>query len=454
MLDRVKRLLRSITLLSHPKSSIVSNKHADVALQEVAEQAHHEEEQETILPQEEFFEPPNMFLPPEEASPFNYALMKLASHSVNTGGWKLYTQLREKQGNLFFSPYSIASLLAMSCLGARGETAKQIKELLQLDKDAHEAFSELEKFLTSSTSSGAYQFYVANALWEQCGIFLLIDFVELTHQYYHTVPKPVDFTNDTEQARRVINQWIEKNTKNQIKELLEPGNVSSQTRLIVTNATYFKGNWVFPFDENKTQEMPFMISENHRVMLPTMVLEEMFKYMEDEKIQLVELLYKGNLLEKDGLSMIIILPKKINGLMAIEKELPSSLEKWLQMEDVENVRIYLPKFKLESTFRLRGVLERLGMWDAFQRDKANFSGMTNEKNWAISTIVHKVLIEVDEKGTETLMATDSGLDLGGDFDVKEFRADHPFIFLIRDNISGAILFFGRVINPPGKLITH
>ena len=400
MLDKVKRVLKSITLLNRQKSSnILNHPPSEATISDVGKtNPIHHEESEIILPQDEFLEPSNVFFPAEETSPFNYTLMKVASHSVNEGGWKLYARLREKQGNLFFSPYGLASLLTMTYLGVRGETAKQIQELLQLDKDSHEAFSELEKFLTSTTSSGAYQFYVANALWGQSGIFLLIDFVALTQQYYHSVPKPVDFTNDTEQARRMINQWTEKNTNNQIKELLEPGNISSQTRLILTNATCFKGNWVFPFNEENTQEMPFMISENHRVMVPTMVLEEMFKYMEDEKIQLVELLYKGNLLEKDGLSMIIILPKKINGLMSIEKDLPSCLDKWSRLEDVENVRIYLPKFKLESTFRLRGALERLGIWDAFQRDKANFSGMTNEKNWAISTIVHKVLIEVDEKG--------------------------------------------------------
>jgi len=399
----------------------------------------------------------------------DYEAIHSISMSINTFAWELYAHLKEEAGNLFFSPYAISSALAMTYAGVRENTEKQMAKVLHFNQNVHQAFLEFDNYLTYTNNS--YKFQIVNALWGQKEISLLIEFINLTHNYYHTVPKPVDFVNDTENSRQIINQWTQENTDNQIKEVLPAGSVVPQTKLVLTNSVYFKGNWLFPFDENKTQEQSFRVARNHQIMVPMMVIEEMFRYVElpypgnspakkaegsleesvsykeVEKVQLVVLpYYRESSEEKESLSMVIILPREADDFEKIESKLISSLDKWLQAGRVENVRVYLPKLKMESSFNLNHSLEKLGMHDVFQQKEANFFGMTAEEDLSLSVVMHKVFVEIDESGIQ-LGVTNLELDLGIDESVKEFRADHPFILVIRDNLSGTILFLGRVMNP-------
>jgi serine protease inhibitor len=371
-----------------------------------------------------------------------------ASININTFALDLYAQLKDQSGNLFFSPYSISSALAMTYAGASGNTKTQMAKTLhfKVNKNIHRAFSTLKHSLNEQNE--AYQLSIANALWGQKGQAFLIEFVDLSNQYYGATLKSVDFKGATKNARQTINQWVANQTEKQIQELLTPGILSQQTRLILTNAIYFKGDWQFPFEAENTSDLPFKLSTDTQVNVPTMYHEGQFKYMENSELQIVELPYQNND-SQQSLSMLVILPRTIEGLALLE-ETPV---KWLsylkpQRFKKEKVQVYLPKFKLESAFQLKEALKKLGMSEAFEPEKADFSGFNGKKDLVLSAIVHKAFVEVNEEGTEAGAATGVVVNVRGILPPPiEFRADHPFIFLIKENLSGNILFLGRFIDP-------
>jgi serine protease inhibitor len=359
----------------------------------------------------------------------------------------LYARLKAEKGNLFFSPYSVSTALAMTYAGARGNTETQMADVLHFELDQerlHPAFGALVARLNARGKEDAYQLSVANALWGQKGYRFLRDFLELTEKVYGGAFREVDFSTPEarEAARRTINAWVAKETQDKIKELIKREVLDRWTTLVLTNAIYFKGNWASQFKKGQTKDSPFTVAPDKKVDVPMMYQKGDFKYVETESFQALELPYVG-----DELSMVILLPHKMEGLADLEKSLTSdNLNKCLTGLRKQEVSVYLPKFKMTSEFRLEEVLESMGMPDAFS-SRADFSGMTGRKDLDISKVIHKAFVEVNEEGTEAAAATAVVMVRGGPRKPRVFRADHPFIFLIRDNPSGSILFLGRVANP-------
>ncbi len=362
----------------------------------------------------------------------------------------LYAKLKRQKGNLFFSPYSISTALAMVYGGARGETEKQMAEVLHFSlpqEKLHPAFGALERSLNAAGEQGNYQLSVANALWGQKGYEFLPEFLSLAEKNYSAGLEEVDFKLQTEKTRKIINDWIEKKTQNKIKELIRPGLLDALTRLVLTNAIYFKGLWEHEFDKEATQDASFVTSSFKKVDVPMMNITENFKYWGDDNLQVLELPYKG----KD-LSMIVLLPRSVDRLNRLEALLSlEKLNKWLQQLRRRKVIVYLPRFKTTCEFDLAGQLREMGMKDAFSLPGADFSGMTGKKDLFISNILHKAFVEVNEEGTEAAAATAVTMKTVSmpvpPVEPVEFRADRPFVFLIMDNQSGSILFIGRVANP-------
>ena len=369
----------------------------------------------------------------------------------NKFAFDLYAKLKDEAGvkeaggNLFFSPYSISTALALVWIGANGETEKQMAETLHFtlpQNRLHPAFGALEKRLSNAGKKGGYELNVANALWAQKGYDLLQEFLELIRGNYRAGLMEVDFTKKTEEVRRVINAWVEKQTKDKSKEFIKPGVLDSLTRLVLTNAIYFKGDWAIQFDKRDTRDTPFTVTQGQKVKVPMMYLKADFKYQADSQLQILELPYKS-----DELSMVVLLPRKIEGLAELEKTLTSeNLEQWLAKLQKQEVVVYLPKFKLLSEISMAGFLRAMGMKDAFSAE-ADFSAMTGRKDLFISAVLHKAFVKVNEEGTEAAAATGVVISVAAVMHPLVFRVDHPFIFMIKDNSSGSILFIGKVSNP-------
>jgi serpin B len=368
---------------------------------------------------------------------------------------ELYSKLQNSDGNLFFSPYSISTALAMTYAGARGRTAEQMADVLRFpigEPPSHldsrqfaSEFGKIIKDLNARGENGAYELVVANALWGQKGYGFLAGFLELVEKHYGGRLKEVDFVGAAETARQTINAWVEKKTKEKIKNLIPKGLLDSMTRLVLTNAIYFKGNWAQQFKEDRTKEAPFTLSDGKKIDVPMMNQTTKFGYMETETLQGLELPYVDN-----ELSMIVLLPKELDGLDALEQSLTlEKLSEWQSKLRKREVIVSIPKFKLTSQFSLASVLKAMGMTDAFSRS-ANFSGMNGKRDLFISAIIHKAYVDVNEEGTEAAAATAVTMRLTSVAPTERppvFRADHPFLFLIRDNQSGSILFNGRLMNP-------
>jgi len=378
----------------------------------------------------------------------------------------LYEKLRDRKGNLFFSPYSISTALAMTYAGAKGETEKQMATVLHfptlrmVDSQASgesaiekktltqeqfaQSFAKVIKDLNARGEKGNYQLWVANALWGQQGYGFLKEFLALMENNYGGQFFEVDFAGATEATRQKINAWIEKKTNNKIKDMIQKGVLNSMTRLVLTNAIYFKGNWASQFNKALTKDAPFTLLNGEKLDVPMMHQKAKFGYMQTDEIQVLELPYVD-----DELSMIILLPKQVEGLGGLEETLNNeNLSQWLSKIRKREVSVYVPRFEMTSQFSLASVLESMGIKDAFSRE-ADFSGMTGERDLYISAVIHKAYVDVNEEGTEATAATAVAMKMTaiGPSQTLIFRADHPFVFLIRDNQTGSILFMGRVANP-------
>jgi serpin B len=308
----------------------------------------------------------------------------------------------------------------------------------------HSAFGAIIRDLNAKGEKGNYELSVANALWGQKGYGFLAEFLELIEAKYEGKLNEVDFIAATEAARQTINAWVEKETKDKIKNLIQKGVLDELTRLVLTNAIYFKGNWARQFEEDKTKEAPFSLISGEKVNVPMMNQTAEFNYMETEDFQGLELPYVD-----DELSMIILLPRKVDELSSFEKMMSvENLSDWLGKLSKRKVIVSVPKFRMTSQFSLADVLKQMGMKDAFS-GKADFSGMSGKRDLFISAVVHKAYVDVNEEGTEAAAATGVTMRLTsvGPKEIPVFRADHPFLFLIRDNHSGSILFIGRAMNP-------
>jgi len=387
---------------------------------------------------------------------------KLVVAGNNRFALQLYQKLRGGDGNLFFSPYSISTALAMTCAGARGQTETQMAETLGFATSAEvlarigasgkpltrqefaHAFGHIIKGLNARGDEAQYQLRVANALWGQKDYEFLSSFTKRIETAYGGKLKELDFVTAAEQARRTINAWVEKQTNDKIKDLIRPGVLDAMTRLVLTNAIYFKGNWASQFDEDRTREAPFTVRDGEKIQAPMMNQRARFGYAETETLQVLELPYVG-----EELSMVILLPKETDGIDALEGDLTAeNLATWLGRIRKREVIASIPKFKMTSKFSLASVLASMGMPLAFTRN-ADFSGMTGKRDLFISAVIHQAYVDVNEEGTEAAAATAVTMKLTsiGPDRTPVFRADHPFLFMIRDAKSNSILFLGRVENP-------
>jgi len=362
----------------------------------------------------------------------------------------LYRALRTEEGNLFYSPYSISLALAMAYAGARGETERQMEETLHftLPQDRlHPAFNALDLELASrgrgaeGADEEGFKLNIVSSIWGQTGHPFLPEFLDLLAVNYGAGLRLLDFAAAPEASRLVINRWVSEQTVGKIQDLLPPGTITPATRLVLTNVIYFNAAWNFPFDENLTHDGTFNLLDGGQVTVPMMEQTAWFGYAEGEGYQAVELSYNG-----EELSMVIFLP---------EIGRFGEFESWLDAARVDeilddimprNVELTMPKFTYSSSFSLRDTLAAMGMSIAFS-SSADLSGMDGTRNLSIGDVLHKAFVSVDEAGTEAAAATAVVVIGTSPQPPIEVRIDRPFIFMIRDIETGAILFIGRVVDP-------
>jgi serpin B len=361
----------------------------------------------------------------------------------------LYQTIREGDGNLFYSPYSISLALAMTYAGAHGETEEQMADTLHytLPQDRlHPAFNALDLELVSRGEGAegkdgeGFRLNIVNSIWGQTGYKFLSEFLDTLAENYGAGLRLLDFVKAPEESRGVINDWVSEETEGKIEDLLPQGSISPATVLVLTNAIYFNAAWSHPFEEELTHDGPFNLLDGSQVTVPMMEQIEFFGYAEGEGYQAVELPYDG-----EELSMVILLPEAgrfEEFASALGAERVASI-----LTDVspEEIHLTMPKFTYESGFRLKETLIAMGMPAAFTA--ADFSGMDGTRSLFIDDVYHKAFVSVDEAGTEAAAATAVVVAAAAPTPPKEVTVDRPFIFMIRDIQTDAILFLGQVINP-------
>jgi serpin B len=370
----------------------------------------------------------------------------------------LYRELAAKPGNVFISPISIAGAFGPVAAGARGQTRAEIGKVLHFPAGDDALNGSLGSILhTLESGGGGSQVSIANALWVSKHASIEPDFIDMAKRSYDAEVETLDFHNSPAAAAR-INAWVDRETNGRIPQLFEPKAFDAATALVVTDAVYFLSDWKVPFDARRTNPQPFHLTDGTTREVPMMVAEHMTARLVGPEpgaassgvkdgLQLLELPYKG-----DRLSMVIILPNEMKGLPVIEAQLSAAkLDEWLGQLDSaalsEEVDVALPKVQIESSYDLVKPLKALGMKLAFRANVANFTGISTDRGnpLFINDVVHKSFLKIDEKGTEAAAAT--GIELRGERGGAGFRADHPFLLLIRDKPTGAILFMGRVAEP-------
>ena len=359
--------------------------------------------------------------------------------------FELYGKLKAENAgrNLFISPFSISTALAMTYAGARGETEKQMMQTLHFSLPQprlHAAFSGL---LADLERSRGYELAIANRLWGQKGYPFLNEYLKSINAHYKGGFEEVDYAGAREQSRQTINKWTEDRTRQKIKNLLLPQDITQLTRLVLTNAIYFKGNWASKFDSGKTIQASFRRESGESVSVPLMFQAGPFRYLGEKEFELLELPYAG-----DRLSMVVLLPRKGIELAKVEQLLTAeNLKSWRSSMEEMEVRVFLPKFKTTTRFYLNNPLIAMGMPNAFDENLADFSGIMGKKDLYISKVIHKAFVDVNEEGTEAAAATAVVMSTKSFSRNVEFRADHPFVFTIMDRKSGSILFLGRLMDP-------
>ncbi|XP_078794523.1 leukocyte elastase inhibitor-like isoform X3 [Oryzias latipes] len=375
--------------------------------------------------------------------------------SANTNfSLDLFKQLsnKDKTANVFYSPFSISSALAMVMLGARGTTASQMTESLKLrdsQDQVHASFAELLGQLNKPKAS--YALSVANRLFGEQTYQFVEEFLGNSRKHYKAELEKVNFMQGSEAARLNINTWVEKQTQGKIKDILAEGSLNNLTRLVLVNAIYFKGNWNKKFDAQETRDADFRLNKNAKKTVKMMYRTSKFPltYIPEINCQILEMPYKDK-----ELSMLVFLPTDIEdsttGLEKLEKALTyENFMEWTRpdmMNEVE-VRVGFPRFKMEQKYDMKKVLVSMGMADAFDMSKCDFSGMSPANDLVLSEVFHKAFVEVNEEGTEAAAATAAVMMLRCALMPAAFIADHPFLFFIRHNSSMSILFAGRYCSP-------
>lgn len=357
----------------------------------------------------------------------------------------LYKELAGSEGNVFFSPYSVSTSLAMAYAGARGKTAEEMATVLRFDGfdgDVHPVLRELESRIMEVNDRGFVEITVANSLWPAAGCPILEGYLKMLGENYGAEASPVDFEGAPDEARRRINDWASDETRGRIKDLIPEGSIDPRTALILANAIYFKGTWKQKFDQADTEIAPFHVSPEDTVWVSMMSLKHELRYSANRLAQVLCMPYEGH-----DVSMVALLPVEGVSLGELEASLSAeSIGLWVMATEYTEVRVLMPRFEFECSYSLNRTLEDMGMRDAFSELRADFSGM--HPALFISAVRHKGSIEVDEEGTEAAAATAVELKFKG---IKPgptvFRADRPFLFIIWENTTSSILFMGRVADP-------
>ncbi len=391
------------------------------------------------------------------------------ARKLSEGGYgfafDLFQQITdEDDGNVFFSPSSIRTALAMTWAGARGETEEQMKDVLRFGSDGervHDLFARLIDDLndpgTDEEGNPHYELAVANALWGQADYPFRDDFLSLLNDRYAAGLHEVDFVSEPEPSRERINDWVAEQTRDRIKDLMPEGSVTPDTRLVLTNAIYFLGGWKHTFDDNRTTDATFHLSDGGTAEVPTMRQRERLRMMRGDDVKLLELPYRG-----EEMSMVVILPRSgeadehpgaaLQRLQEEGKLTDANLRTW--MEQLAHrprggeVEVHLPRFSFTSEMSLNDALSQMGMGDAFDARRADFTGMASVEDLFISAVQHKAFVKVDEEGTEAAAAT--GIAVGVTAmppEPETFHVDRPFLFVIRHHESDELLFMGRVTEP-------
>jgi serpin B len=371
----------------------------------------------------------------------------------NQFAFDLYGRLRQAEGNLFFSPYSIDKALAMVYAGARGETAAELARVLHFDLDPEpqaRAFAAARQLLNTNKGDPlpwrkGVRLRLAAALWGQKDYPFRRDYLDLLRDSFGAAPHTADFLHAPGPARTAINSWVEQQTAGKIKDLFAPEAIDTNTRLTLVSAIHFKGDWARPFEKSATGPEPFVTPSGRKLPVPMMSQTDTFGYFEDAELQVLQMPYAGG-----EWAMVVVLPRKSGGLADLEKALTAEkLAGWVGQFAEREVKVFLPKIKLESAFSLKETLGAMGMPRAFS-GAADFRGMSDGgEGLYLSAVVHKAFVEVNEEGTEAAAAT--GAVVGALSLPRQgppvFRADHPFVFAIRDVRTGTLLFLGRVVQP-------
>lgn len=358
----------------------------------------------------------------------------------------LYQQLSKEKKNLFFSPLSISSALAMTFVGAKNATEAEMIKALHFSSDkmaVNKAYFEYAEII-KKLKDKKVEINLANAIWAQGGMRLLPDFVATLSAFYGSEVQFTDFKNDFEGSRQKINKWVEDVTKKKIVNLIPKGVLNELTRMVLVNAIYFNAAWENPFEKSRTTKAPFFITSKNKVNTDFMFASFRMRYVQMDGMQAVEIPYKGY-----TMSMGVVLPDKIDGIKDLEGKLSyANLIKWMSAMNYEKVELSLPKFKTISDFELNAVLQKLGMIEAFGME-ADFSGITGDKSLFINKIIHKAFVDVNEEGTEAAASTAVVMaeKSAGPSKSIVFNANHPFVFYIKDNQKDVILFMGRLLNP-------
>lgn len=354
----------------------------------------------------------------------------------------LYRVLFDVEQNLFYSPYSISQALAMTFAGARGETERQMAQVLHFSlpqAQLHPAFNALDQALASRAERADVSLHNVNAVWGRQGYAFLKPFLDTLAENYGAGMRLVDFRR-AEQARRTINQWVSDQTQRRIQELLPPNSVSAATALVLTHAVYFKAAWQNPFIEAETKDGPFSLLDGSQVSVPMMYRFAALGYAEEPGVKVIELRYHGY-----ELSMVILLPEQ-GRFESFARSLDGQkVAALLERLERSGVALTLPRFHFDASFGLKQALMTLGMVEPFRA--ADFSGISGARDLFIDQVYHSTFVAVDEAGTEAAAATAVVVNRSRPRLQHEVSVDRPFVFLIRDIETGAVLFLGHVVNP-------
>jgi serpin B len=369
----------------------------------------------------------------------------------------LYKKFDSSSKNVFFSPFSISTALSMTYEGAAGKTAEEMRSVLHLQENditRQSSFAKIFNKMNADASSGNYVFNLANAIWMEKTYVFDGNFTNILQNYYYGKITNVDFKNTPDASRLEINSWVNEQTKAKIKEILPTDSIQSDTKLVLTNAIYFKGDWATKFKKENTMEKEFLFSNfdspENKIPVQMMSQTAKFKYFEDGNFQYLKMPYKG-----DKLSMLVMLPVIFHDYDAYtdavydykQFDLPSAEEissVTNRMQEKE-LLVSIPKFEFETEYTLKDTLLGMGMVEAFD-NKANFSRMDPANFLKIDQIYHDAYVKVDEEGTEAAAATAVVMVVKSAMP-SSFNANHPFAFAIVDNETGLILFMGKVVDP-------